>query len=970
MALKIRQLCFVMQIQIRRYFNSYFLFFLLCIGVMIPQGNVWAQCNETVISSDTTAGQSNSSSLCRFTVSSGISHSINSSYGVSNTSTITTFNNSGLISISGPGSPGIINSSLGTITTLTNAGVISTSGSFGPNGNSGFGILNSGTTTTLNNTGLIATSGSSAYGINNSTSGRITTFNNSGVISTSSSSTAGFYNRGIVTTLTNTGRISASGLTAYGIRNDNTLTTLNNLQGASGSPLTYRNILPTNYNIIINSDSNFGKLAVTSGTGSTNFGIYTDSTLSATTYSSVLTGVASSNITNYSSIFNTWNNFSSSYKWELVQGGSETTWDLVVAARASNIQSGSTNLLSSVGGGLNPVLDGGTLKIDSATTTSTAFTIKSTGGKIDTSGLRVIFSGAFSDVSGESGKLTIANTGTAGQGAVVLSTANTHSGGTEVQAGAVLSIASSDALGSGTLALVGSSTVPATLTTTATTTISNAITVTGDPVFNVASGTTTTVSSAIIDGVSAGDVVVSGGGTLALTAANTYTGNTTVDSGSTLVLSGSGSIATSGTDATIGTGVFNNGAFNITGVSANTVSLGKNYTQSSTGTLAMNFSPSSNQKLSVTGVASLGGTLALTASSGTYSAGKYTLLTASSVSGTFASLSTNLGAYTNLGYSLTYDNSNVYLYFTPNLAHTQASLHDLKGTYALQTSAINIGLTYDCNTFDSNKICVSTGGRYARVSTGDNSTNGLLIGAYKLNDKVRLGAYLDQNLSSSNAASGINLSNSNPLFGVFGVWNHQADQLGYSVRVAAGYGDRDLSLTRQVIGTSEAGSGSTRLNSQAASITGSYTLPVHSQWIASPFVGIRYTKVSSSAYSEQATITVTSPLTFDSLVQETTTALAGVKLSGNLMPKIGLFGSVGIEQDLNNHGDNYSATGITGLTAINFNPNLQKTRPVANLGASYQIDKTQQISFNAIYRQEAFQSTNTLTSLVTYTAGF
>jgi len=73
-----------------------------------------------------------------------------------------------------------------------------------------------------------------------------------------------------------------------------------------------------------------------------------------------------------------------------------------------------------------------------------------------------------------------------------------------------------------------------------------------------------------------------------------------------------------------------------------------------------------------------------------------------------------------------------------------------------------------------------------------------------------------------------------------------------------------------------------------------------------------------------------------------------------------------MERDLNNHGDNYSATGMPGLKAINLNPNLQKTRAVANLGAFFEIDKAQRISFNAIYRQEAFQSTNTLTSLVAY----
>ena len=889
MSLNIPQLCMVIQMQCQKYLNSYLLLFLLCIAVMIPKGNAWAQCSgNTVISSNLATPQLNGASLCSFTVSSGKS--------------------------------------------------ITTSG--------GSALINIGSITEFNNAGTMSTSGNGAYGI----------FNNS-----------------TITTLTNTGTISTSGNNAYGIFS-RTLTTLNNLQGASGSPLTYQNTLPTNYNIIINSGSNFGKLAVTSGTGSTNFGIYTDSTLSAATYSSVLTGVTSSNITNYSSITD-WNNFNSSYKWKLSQVGSSTTWDLVVAARASNIESGSTNLLSSVGGSLNPVLDGGTLRVDSATTTTTAFTIKSTGGRIDTNGLRAVFTGAFSNAAGESGKLTITNTGVAGQGAVVLGAANTHSGGTEVQAGAVLSIASSDALGSGVLDLVGSSTVPATLATTATTTIANAITVSGDPVFNVAPGTTTTITAPITDGVSAGDVVVTGGGTLAFTAANTYTGNTTVDSGSTLVLSGNGSIATSGTDATIGTGVFNNGIFNVTGVSANTVSIGTNFTQSSTGTLAMNFSPTGNQKLLVTGVASLAGSLSLTGSAGTYRPGRYSLLSASSITGTFGSLSSNLSSLTTLGYQLAYDAVNVYLVFTPNVADTQQSLVNtasaLQNTYTLQNSILANSFSYDCNEFGANGICISVGGRNTTVSAsnGLNNTSGLLIAAYRPHPKYRVGAYADQNLSVSNPGGTVNLGNNTPLIGLFGAWNDRLDGTGVEIKVSVAYGQKNTTITRSVVGTSEAGTGSSQLNSQGAQVTAKYGFAVMPAMIISPYLGIRYAQNNMGGYTEATSATVTAPLTYSALNTNATTALAGLGASKRLTPVVTTFASAGVETDTNTSNGTYSATGITGLMPINFNANPVKTRPTATLGAYYDVAKNQRLGVTGIYRQEPYQAVSTTTVMATYTVG-
>jgi hypothetical protein len=128
----------------------------------------------------------------------------------------------------------------------------------------------------------------------------------------------------------------------------------------------------------------------------------------------------------------------------------------------------------------------------------------------------------------------------------------------------------------------------------------------------------------------------------------------------------------------------------------------------------------------------------------------------------------------------------------PTAANTQTSLQNaansLKGVYALQTSAITNGLTYDCNVFDKEGICVSAGGRYDRVNTGDtHASNGLLIGSYKVDANTRVGAWADQNLSAS-SATGVNLNNGQPMFGVFGVWNADKSGNGFEARLSAGYG--------------------------------------------------------------------------------------------------------------------------------------------------------------------------------------
>jgi hypothetical protein len=152
----------------------------------------------------------------------------------------------------------------------------------------------------------------------------IATFNNAGTVD-SYSSNFGFpvLNDGTIGTLTNTGKFSSA------IRNNQAnsqITTLNNLQGISVYPLRLIGKLPTNYNIIINSTSDYGQLSVNTPTGSTTFGIYPGSVVTARTYEDVLTGVTASNLSSLTGTYG-------AYNWTLASDG--TNYDLTVAASRS-----------------------------------------------------------------------------------------------------------------------------------------------------------------------------------------------------------------------------------------------------------------------------------------------------------------------------------------------------------------------------------------------------------------------------------------------------------------------------------------------------------------------------------------------------------------------------------------------------------------------------------------------------------
>jgi autotransporter-associated beta strand protein len=257
----------------------------------------------------------------------------------------------------------------------------------------------------------------------------------------------------------------------------------------------------------------------------------------------------------------------------------------------------------------------------------------------------------------------------AGPGMLVLPGANFYGGGTTLAAGTIV-VGNNSALGTGTLAMAAGTTLSFLGNTNLT--VANPITISGDPFFTPPAGTTQTLAGVISDGSAPGTLDMSGAGTLVLSATNTYTGPTNVNSGALQV---NGSIATSSLTTVnnggrlLGTGTVGNTRINGGGIFAPGAPGGAGTSTSVAGSL--NFQPGSTflvqanasnaSRATVSGTTTLlGGTVSVMAQPGLYRPSTtYTILNATGgVFGAFSGVSSNFAF---LAPSLSYDPNDVFL---------------------------------------------------------------------------------------------------------------------------------------------------------------------------------------------------------------------------------------------------------------------------------------------------------------------
>ena len=291
--------------------------------------------------------------------------------------------------------------------------------------------------------------------------------------------------------------------------------------------------------------------------------------------------------------------------------------------------------------------------------------------------------------SGVGGSLTLTNSG------------NSYSGATTINSGATLALSGAGTLaassgladngrfdisglsgGTSIASLSGSGTVALganTLTlSNASGAFSGGIAGTGGPILTTdtetLSGTNTYLGATTING-----------GTLDVTGSITSSSSVTVNAGGTLA--GTGTVDPPG--VTIGSGAtFAPGS----GTAGSSMTIAGNLAFASGATYVVFLNPTTSSFATVTGTASLAGTVQANFAPGSYVAKQYTILTAGGLSGTFAGIS-NVGLPAGARDTLSYSSNDVFLNLAPGFATLYGPRQNQQNVAnALTVSSIDGGL--------------------------------------------------------------------------------------------------------------------------------------------------------------------------------------------------------------------------------------------------------------------------------------
>lgn len=266
-------------------------------------------------------------------------------------------------------------------------------------------------------------------------------------------------------------------------------------------------------------------------------------------------------------------------------------------------------------------------------------------------------------------------------------------------------------------------------------------------------------------------------------------------------------------------------------------------------------------------------------------------------------------------------------------------------------------LSYDCDSFGTNGLCVSFNARYSSLDKQDEGA-GVLTAAYRVNPQVRFGVFIDYAFDRQNKLDGIVYHDDQPTFGGFIGYAQKDDGLGLQARISGAYHAEDVTLNRSATwDNTEAGSGTSRLKTWAVGGEVGYGIKLTPQARLTPYVGLRYGYAGRRGYTEGSSADVEFPVTYNAYSQRLTTGRAGLLFNGKLNDAVDYKFGAGIEYDLESKGLKFAGSSdVPDMETFELadTASAKKFRGQGSAELGYAIMPNARITLGASVRGEAY----------------
>ena len=296
---------------------------------------------------------------------------------------------------------------------------------------------------------------------------------------------------------------------------------------------------------------------------------------------------------------------------------------------------------------------------------------------------------------------------------------------------------------------------------------------------------------------------------------------------------------------------------------------------------------------------------------------------------------------------------------------TLESMNSLKSVTDANFAHMN---TYDCDFFgNNNDTCLSLGGRRSKVTNPSSTTDGLvLVGGKRFSDQLRIGGFYHTN-TKHDTSKNLKLKDNTPLLGSLIVWNQKSSGLGFQVKYANAYQEKNATITREAGENSEEGTGKTLTKAISNTIETRYVISKKNKINYTPYFASRYAVKTQDSYTEVGPV---SPLTYNKINDKALTVLLGTRIDANFTPALNLHATLGIEHDVYHTISKLAPTGMSGLPTVNLDANLKKTRPVVSLGFDYDLSSNNRFSSIIQYQELAYENMTQTNLYIYYSKAF